>query len=114
MGLFIRCTQAGGADVGVDLRGDQALVAKEFLYTPHISPAIEQVRGETVTQCVWAGPRVEPCLGKIFLQHTTHAAGGDPATKFVDENGRTLPVHFIICQRAFCQPRIDGIGRVRS
>ncbi len=48
MGLFVGRTQVGRADVRVDLRGDQALVAQQLLHAANVGAAIQQVRGEAV------------------------------------------------------------------
>ena len=54
--------QAGGADVRVDLRGHQALVAQQFLHAADVGAAVEQVRGEAVPQRVRRGAAVEAGL----------------------------------------------------
>ena len=38
--------------MGVDLRRYEALVAQQFLHAAYIGPAIQQVRGEAMAQCV--------------------------------------------------------------
>ena len=88
MGFFVGGPQASGAHVGVDLRGDQAFMAEQFLDAANVGPSVEQVRGETMPQGVGRSPQVEPRLLEVLLQHPSHAAGGDSLAKFVGEGGR--------------------------
>ena len=50
MGPFVDLAEAGGADVGVDLRRYQALVAEQFLDAADVGAAVEQVGGEAVAE----------------------------------------------------------------
>ena len=59
MGFFVGLAQAAGADVRVDLRRRQALVAEQFLHAAQVGSAVEQVRGEAVPQRVRRGDLVE-------------------------------------------------------
>jgi hypothetical protein len=47
-----------GADVGVDLCSDEALVAEEFLDASNICTAVEQMRSKTVAERMWAGSSI--------------------------------------------------------
>src|SRR4029079_14095359 len=59
MGLLVRGPQAGGADVGVDLRGDETLVAQQLLHAADVGAAVEQMRCKTVSERVRRGSQVE-------------------------------------------------------
>ena len=59
MSAFVDFAQAGGADVRVDLRGDEALVPQQFLDTADVGAAVEQMRGEAMAERVGSGAGVE-------------------------------------------------------
>ena len=49
MGLLVGRPQVRGADVGVDLGGDEAFVTEEFLHAADVGAAVQQVRSEAVS-----------------------------------------------------------------
>jgi len=87
MRLFVRLAERGGADVGVDLRGDQALVAQQFLHAADVRAAVEQVRGEAVAELVRGGAAVQAGELEVFFEHSGDASRGDPPAELVDEYG---------------------------
>ena len=52
MRFVIGAFEAVGGDMGIDLRGDEMGVAKEFLYAAEIGAGIEHVRGVAVAEFV--------------------------------------------------------------
>ena len=50
MGLLVDLSQSGGADVRIDLRRDQTLVAEQFLDAADLGAAVEQVGGKAVPE----------------------------------------------------------------
>ena len=67
MGPVVGCPQIAGADMGIDLRGDQAFMAQQFLHTTDVGSSIEQMGRETMPQRVWAGPSIEARFSQVFL-----------------------------------------------
>ena len=55
MGVLDGFVEAFDADVGIDLGGGKAGVAKELLYRFEVGAAIEEVGGEGVAQSVGGG-----------------------------------------------------------
>src|SRR5262245_11260060 len=90
MRLFVGLTQALGADMRVDLRRGQALVAEEFLDAAQVSAAIEQMRSETVPQRVRSRQAVEAGLLNVFLEQSSHAAGREAPAALVEKHGTLL------------------------
>src|SRR5437762_8333399 len=87
MRLFVDGPQASGADVGVDLGGDEALVAEELLDAADVGAAVEQVRGKAVAKSVGSGAEVEAGEFEILEQQAMDAAGGEAAAEAVGEDG---------------------------
>src|SRR2546430_1117501 len=86
MGFFVDGPQSRGADVGVDLRGDEALVAEELLDAADVGAAVEQVGGKTVTEGMGRGAEVQAVELEVFEQHPMDAAGGEAAAEAVGED----------------------------
>src|SRR5262245_21348722 len=86
MGSLVGLAEAGGADVGVNLRGDEAFVAEQFLHAADVGPAIQEMGGKAVPQGVRRRAAVEPSLPKVFFQQSSHAAGRQAAAELVDED----------------------------
>ena len=93
MRSLVDFAQAGGADVRVDLRRHQALVAEQFLHAADVGAAVEQVRGEAVSQRVRGGAPIQARLLQVLLQHPRHAARGEAVAELVEEQRAfgTLP-----------------------
>src|SRR4051794_31114575 len=88
MSFFVDGPQAGSADVCVNLCGDQALVTEEFLHAADVGAAVEEVRGKAVTERVRCRAKIEAGEFQVLEQHAMNAAGGEPATEAVGEDGR--------------------------
>ncbi len=73
MGLVERVKETRGRHVGVDLRGDEALVPEEFLNAADVCARVEQMRGKTVTQRVGAGSAGESGGEEMFLEEAGYA-----------------------------------------
>ena len=76
VGTLVGGAESGGADVGVDLRRHQALVAQQLLHAADVGAAVQQVRGEAVAQRVRSGSRVQPRLAEVLFQHPGDAPRG--------------------------------------
>src|SRR5688572_32501468 len=74
MGLFVDGLHAGRADVRVDLRRAEALVAEQFLNAADVGAAIEQVGGETVPQGVRSGPLIEARSLEVLFRSEEHTS----------------------------------------
>ena len=94
MGLFVSCPQIARADVRVDLGCDQTFVSQQFLDAANVSPSIEKMCRETVTQGVGGGPLVEPRFPQVFFEHTGHTAGRDAGPEAVYKYRRVTPLGF--------------------
>ena len=98
MRLFIGSPQIGRADVRVDLRGDQALVAQQFLHAANVGAAIQQVRGKAVPQRVGRGAPIETRFRQVLLQQPADAARRQSSAELVDEY-----------RRFGCRPRLSTV-----
>ena len=77
--------EAGGADVRVDLRRHEALVAQEFLHAADVGAAVQEVRREAVPERVGRGATIETRGSQILFEHPADAAGGEAAAEAIDE-----------------------------
>src|SRR5688572_12982547 len=66
VGLLVDGAERSRADVRIDLRRDQALMAQQLLHAANVGPAIEQVRGETMAQRVRRGAQIEVGDFQVF------------------------------------------------
>ena len=69
----------------VDLRRDQALVAEQFLHAADVGAAVEQVRGETVSQRVGRRAPIEARLFQVLFQHPRDAARRESIAELVEK-----------------------------
>ena len=100
MGLFVGLPQVAGADVGVDLRRDQALVAQQFLHAADIGTAIQQMGSKAVAKRVRTRSLVEASLAQIFLQHAADTSRRESGAESVDED-RCLPARGLFWHASF-------------
>ena len=89
--LSRRLAQRRGADVRVDLRGHQALVAQQFLHAADIGAAVQQMGGETVPQRVRRRAAVQAGELQILFQHPGDASRGEAPPELVDEHRAAAP-----------------------
>lgn len=68
MRLIVSPFQAFGADMGVDLGGDQVGMAEQLLHTAQISARIEQMRGVAVPELVRRKVWIQTGKDQILLQ----------------------------------------------
>jgi hypothetical protein len=85
MGFVKRVEETRGRHVGVDLRGDEALVPEELLDAADVGSCVEQVGGETVTEGVGAGPPDEPGREEMFLEKPGNASHREPRSQPIGE-----------------------------
>src|SRR5262245_29178270 len=71
--LLIGLDQLRGVDVGITLRRAQAGVSEQLLDRPQIGAALEQVRGERVTQRVRADPELGAALRDVLPDEAVDA-----------------------------------------
>ena len=86
MGFAVCGFDVGGADVGVDLGGDQTLVAEEFLDAANVRPSVEEMGCETMPEGMRGGTRVEFALQDVFFQHSGDAAGRQTIAEFISKS----------------------------
>jgi hypothetical protein len=65
---LVDLAEAGDADVGIDLRGAEAAVAKEFLDNAQVGAGVEEVRGVAVAEFVGGEVEGETGKGKVFFE----------------------------------------------
>ena len=58
--------------VGVDLRGGDAFMAKHFLYGAQVCPSLDEVCGKGMPKSMWADVFLNPCLRSNFLDDQKH------------------------------------------
>ena len=111
MRLVIAVFKAHGCHVRVYLRRAKAAVAEQFLDTADVGPGVEQVRGERVSERMWASAAVEAGGGEILPQHPGDASGRESSAEAVEKQ-RTAPVAAFPGPQSFAfrQPRLDGRG----
>jgi len=88
--FFVGFPQSAGADMGVNLGGCEAFVSEEFLDAAEVSSAVKQVSGEGVSECVRCGLLGESGSGDVIFEQSADAAGGQAATKAIEEHGGAL------------------------
>ena len=87
MRLLIYMQQALLRDVGVNLCGRKIAVSQQFLNAPQIGSPVQQVSGETVPQCMWAGGDGQSGSCQVIFQQPSHAPGRQPGSIAVQEDG---------------------------
>ena len=88
MRFIVSSLDVGCAHVGVDLCGHQAFMSQQLLNAADICSTVEQVGSETMTECMWAGTRIETTLFDILLEHSRHTPSRQSAAEFVSEGRR--------------------------
>ena len=101
-----------GADVRVDLRGDEALVAQQFLHAADVGAAVQQVRGEAVAERVGRRALVEAGFFEVLFEHPGDAAGGEPGAELVGEDRGLAACLFARRELADCEPALERAGGV--
>ena len=110
MCLLVGFLHAACADVRIDLRRRQALVAQKFLDTSQVRAPIEQVRCEAVPQRVRCRLSVEAGLHQIFIQHSPDAARREPFAELIQE--KRIAVLVLRIELPNFQPFIERFDRV--
>lgn len=114
VGLLVHRPQVGGTHMGVDLRGDEALMAQKFLDAADVSPPVQQVRGEAMAERMGRSAPIQAGGAQVFFQHPSDAAGGQAPAKAVDEDRRSRAGRLARMQAADGQPAAQGAGSKRS
>lgn len=81
MGFVERVEEFRGRHMGVDLRGDNALVAEQLLHAADVSPVVKQMGGETVPQGMRTCFSGEASRCKVFFQQPRNAPHGEPSSE---------------------------------
>ena len=110
MCLLVGFLHAACADVRIDLRRRQALVAQKFLDASQIRAPIEQVRCEAVPQRVRCRLSVEAGQHQIFIQHPPDAARREPFAELIQE--KRIAVLVLRIELPNFQPFIERFDRV--
>jgi len=108
--LLVGFLHAACADVRIDLRRRQALVAQKFLDTSQVRAPIEQVRCEAVPQRVRCRLSVEAGQHQIFIQHSPDAARREPFAELIQE--KRIAVLVLRIELPNLQPFIERFDRV--
>jgi len=108
--LLVGFLHAACADVRIDLRRRQALVAQKFLDTSQVRAPIEQVRCEAVPQRVRCRLSVEAGQHQIFIQHSPDAARREPFAELIQE--KRIAVLVLRIELPNFQPFIERFDRV--
>ena len=110
MCLLVGFLHATGADVGVDLRRGETLVAEQFLDTAQVGAAVEQVRGETMPQRVRCRGAVEARQHEILVKHPPDAAGRQSLAELIQEE--RIAVFVLRVRLSNFQPVVERLDRV--
>ena len=87
VGFLIDPLHVFGADVGVNLRGAEVLVAEQRLNAPQVGPGVQQMRRERVTKFVRGQVRREVRLLQIELEEPLERTRRETAAELVQEDG---------------------------
>ena len=90
MSLMIYIEQPLPRDVGVDLGRGQISVSEQFLDAAEVGTAVQQVGREAVPEGMRAGGIVESGRDQMILEQPSDAAGRQPGSVAVQEDGRLL------------------------
>ena len=110
VGLFVGFTETTSTHVRVDLGCCQTLVSQQFLDTAEIGSTVEQMRRETMTQCVWRGLLRKAGRLDVFLQHATDAAGRESPAEAIQKNRGSLCRRSLRIRLANFHPLVECFG----
>jgi hypothetical protein len=88
MGLIVHMEHVFDGELGVALRGGEALVAEHLLDGAQVSTFLEHVGAEGVAQGVGMDIGGKSFGDGNLLDDAAHAAGGEAASALVDEQSR--------------------------
>jgi hypothetical protein len=114
MGLVVVIAQPVGRYMGVNLRGGQAAVPKQFLYAANVGTAIEQVGRKAVAQGMGTGARVEAGGGQVGFELPADTAGSQSAAVFVQKDGVWRPTSLVDQKGPPLEPLVDCFDSLRT
>ena len=87
MGFFIDPLHVFGADVRVNLRGAEVLVAEQRLDAPQVRAGVQQMRRERVAEFVRGQVGRESGLREVELEEPLERTRGEATAELVQEDG---------------------------